>query len=200
MSSVRFRVSSPVATAAAAKAGRPVASTPSSPTEIKLAGSKPRLLSFDELPEWYQDNQHIRHGYRPVSGSINTSFMSWGYIHNETINIYSHLIPAVAFILGEWYILQYLHSHYTRVTIADDFIFAFFLLTAALCLGCSTTYHTLINHSHDMEAMWLRFDFVGISLLTFGDFISGIYMIYWCETIQRIFYWAMASVPYRVHG
>lgn len=112
-------------------------------------------------------------------------------MHNESINIYSHLIPAIAFFLGEWYIVQYLHGNYDRVTVSDQLIFAFFLLTATLCLSFSATYHTLINHSPAVETMWLRLDFVGIILLTLGDFVSGIYMVFWCEPLQRKIYWSM---------
>lgn len=155
--------------------------------------SKPILLSFDEIPEWYQDNPHIHHGYRPVSGSAAASLGSWRYIHNETVNIYSHLVPCAAFLLGEWYILQYLHTRYAAVAVADDLIFAFFLPTAAACLGLSAAYHTLINHSQTVERTWLRLDLVGIVLLTAGDIVSGVYMVFWCEPLQRGIYWAMVG-------
>lgn len=154
---------------------------------------KPSLLSFNEIPEWYQDNPHIHRGYRPVSGSAATSLASWRYIHNETVNIYSHLVPCAAFLLGEWYILQYLHSRYGAVAVGDDLIFASFLLTAAACLGLSAAYHTLINHSQAVERTWLRLDLVGIVLLTAGDIVSGVYMVFWCEPLQRGIYWAMVG-------
>jgi adiponectin receptor len=116
-------------------------------------------------------------------------------MHNETLNIYTHLFPAVAFLLGVGYVIDYLHNNYKNVTSADDFIFVFFLLTATGCLGLSTTYHTLINHSFAVESFWLRLDFVGIVLLTLGDFVSGIYMVFWCEPTQRKIYWAMVPPP-----
>ncbi|KAM3426993.1 hypothetical protein NHJ13734_009165 [Beauveria thailandica] len=77
----------------------------------------PTLLSFDEMPEWFQhdNNKWILHGYRPISGSARASFRSWCHLHNETVNIYSHLIPAIVFLLGEWFILQYLASKYPKI-------------------------------------------------------------------------------------
>ncbi|KAL6910523.1 mPR-like GPCR protein [Trichoderma evansii] len=152
------------------------------------------LLTFDQLPKWHQDNEFILHGYRPISGSARISFRSWSYIHNESVNIYSHLIPAVVFLLGEWYIIQYLTTRYPNITSVDYFIFSFFLLTAVVCLGLSTTYHTLMNHSSDVEQLWLRFDLVGIVVLTLGDFVSGIYMVFWCEPLERKIYWSMSGV------
>ncbi|KAK0703505.1 mPR-like GPCR protein [Lasiosphaeria miniovina] len=160
----------------------------------KARKARPVLLSFDELPEWHQDNEYIRHGYRPISGSAQVSFCSWSYLHNESVNIYSHLIPGIALLLGEWYIQQYLASRYSRITATDHVIFTFFLLTAVICLGLSTTYHTLMNHSKKVEQLCLQLDLVGIVVLTLGDFVSGIYVIFWCEPLQRKIYWSMIGV------
>lgn len=162
-------------------------------SKSKASKARPVLLSFDELPEWHQDNEYIRHGYRLISGSAKVSFSSWSYLHNESVNIYSHLIPGITFLLGEWYIQQYLASRYSMVTATDHLMFAFFLLTAVICLGLSTIYHTLLNHSHKVEQLCLQLDLVGIALLTVGDFISGIYMVFYCEPLQRNIYWSMVS-------
>jgi len=50
------------------------------------------LLPYDEIPKWLQDNSYIHHGYRPESKSTRACFASWLYLHNETVNIFSHLI------------------------------------------------------------------------------------------------------------
>lgn len=169
------------------------ASVPSSSTKLKPAAKRHRLLSYDEILEWYQENQHIRHGYRPVSGLVKASLASCMYMHNETVNIYSHLLAAVASVLAMCYLSHYLHDHYPKVTKSDQIIFAFFLLTATICLGLSTTYHTFMNHSFALETICLHLDFVGIIFLTLGDFVSGIYMVFWCEPFQRKIYWTMVS-------
>ncbi|KAI1119896.1 mPR-like GPCR protein [Nemania abortiva] len=152
---------------------------------------KVQLISYKELPEWHQDNEYIHHGYRPISGSARISFQSWSYIHNETVNIYSHLIPAILFLLGEWYILEYLITRHPRMTGPDIFVFAFFLLCTVICYGLSVTYHTLMNHSNKVEKLWLRIDLVGITIYNLGAFTSGIYMIFWCEPVPRAIYWSM---------
>lgn len=176
----------------------PISSQPRSlplpPSMARQEKGYPDLLSYDEIPEWYQDNEYIRYGYRPVSNSARTSFASWLYIHNESINIYSHLIPAIGFLLGEWYIHQALHSKYRHIQVPDHLILAIFLLAATVCLGLSSTYHTMISHSERMEALWLRLDLTGIVFLILGYFVSGIYMIFWCESLQRIIYWSMVSL------
>lgn len=156
-----------------------------------------RLHSFHELPRWHQDNEFILHGYRPISGSAGVSFRSWFYIHNESINIYSHMIPTIAFLLGGWYLQEYLITRYSKITYSDFFIFTFFILTVVVCLGLSTTYHTLMNHSFNVEQLWLQYDLVGIVILTLGDLVTRIYMVFWCEHLQRKIYWSMVSqIPY----
>ncbi|KAL7807166.1 mPR-typeG-protein-coupled receptor [Trichoderma aethiopicum] len=194
-SAARLRLSSPQPPMAPKERGNdPLSPRPADSTTKVTRAARKVLLAFEELPEWHQDNEFILHGYRPISGSAKVSFHSWSYIHNESVNIFSHLIPAVAFLLGEWYILEYLTSRYSNVTGTDFFIFTFFLLTAVVCLGLSATYHTLTNHSSEVEQLFLRFDLVGIVILTLGDFVSGIYMVFWCEPLQRKIYWSMIGV------
>jgi adiponectin receptor len=156
---------------------------------------RPVLLSFDDMPEWFrrESNQWILHGYRPISGSVHASFCSWSYIHNESVNIYSHLIPAVFFLLDQRYIQQYLRSRHSGVTSADFIAFSIFMLTAAACLSLSATYHTLINHSQNVEYLCLRLDMLGVVIFILGDLALGIYLIFWCEPFPRNIYWSLVS-------
>lgn len=159
------------------------------------AAGRPGLLSFSEMPEWFrrESNQWILHGYRPISGSAQVSFSSWSYLHNESVNIYSHLIPAVLFLLGEWFVGQYLASRYSGVTAADYIGFSIFMLTAFTCLSLSATYHTLMNHSQHVEHFCLRLDMLGVVVFILGDLVLGIYMVFWCDPLPRNIYWSMVS-------
>ena len=174
--------------------GREVESISDSAVKAGMAG-RPDLLSFREMPKWFQagSNMWICGGYRPISGSAHASFCSWLYIHNESVNIYSHLIPAVFFLFGEWYIQQYLASRYSGFTGADSIAFSIFMLTAATCLSLSVTYHTLMNHSQHVEHLCLRLDMLGVVVFILGDLVLGIYMVFWCEPLPRNTYWSMVS-------
>ncbi|KAE8334483.1 hypothetical protein BDV24DRAFT_156825 [Aspergillus arachidicola] len=154
---------------------------------------RPVLLSFDEMPEWFrrESNQWILHGYRPISGSAHTSFCSCLYMHYESVNIYSHLIPAIFFLFGESYIQRCLTSRYSAATSADFITFSIFMLTAFTCLSLSAMYHTLMNHSRHVEHLCLRLDMLGIVIFLLGDLILGIYMVFWCEPLSRNIYWSM---------
>lgn len=149
------------------------------------------LLSYDEIPLWYQDNECIRHGYRPVMNDINTCFESWTYLHNETANIYSHLLPAFLAILGHGFMYEYFSRYYPEATTGDYLIVAFHQCTVSLCFGLSAFYHTFINHSAHFSKLWARIDYTGIIVLTLGDFVSGIYVGFYCEPILQNTYWSM---------
>ncbi|KAK6845221.1 hypothetical protein PG995_015331 [Apiospora arundinis] len=153
-------------------------------------GKRPELLDFDEIPEWAKDNKFVRGGYRPESGSVKKCVQSWFYLHNETVNIHSHLIPAVLLFLGEIYLIAPLPFRYGHVGLGDYLIIAFFLLSTAVCFGLSALYHTLMNHSHRVEKQCLKLDFVGIIILILGAFFSSIYCTFWCEPELRQIYWA----------
>lgn len=173
-----------------------VVGKPATPLKTMIGENEPKLLPYNDLPEWYQDNAFILHGYRPVTNSSRASFASLLYLHNETINIYSHLLPAILFLAAEGGMYQYLHVRYPNATALDHVVFAFFLLTAVVCLGFSATYHTLLNHSAHIANVWLRLDLVGIVVLTLGDFVSGILMVFYCEPLYQRIYWAMACVTF----
>ncbi|KFY90812.1 hypothetical protein V498_05810 [Pseudogymnoascus sp. VKM F-4517 (FW-2822)] len=152
---------------------------------------RPTLLSYDELPEWQKDSPFILYGYRPESNSAHACFASWLYLHNETVNIYSHLLPGVVFLAGEVMIYQYFDARYPMATVSDRLIFSFFLLTAVTCLGLSAMFHTFLSHSAHVSHIWLQLDFVGIIVLTLGEFVSAIYVGFYCDPgLQRV-YWTM---------
>lgn len=156
--------------------------------------SQSNLLSYYELPEWYQDNEFIHHGYRAVSGSVRACLSSWLVLHTETVNIYSHLIPTILFLMLEGGVFRYLHFKYPQITLGDQLIFAIFLQSATICLGFSAAYHTVLNHSHAVCDRWLQFDFVGIIVLTLGKFVSGISMVFYCERALKQVYWTMVRI------
>ncbi|KAF8242571.1 hemolysin-III channel protein Izh2 [Wilcoxina mikolae CBS 423.85] len=153
--------------------------------------SSPALLSYNEISHWHQGNEYISTGYRTETDSVSKCFASWTYIHNETVNIYSHILPAILFIIAEVLSYQMFLSTYPEATRADRLAFECFLLTAAICLGISGTYHTLMNHSEDVSNIWLRLDFLGIIILIEGCFLSGIYVGFYCERTLQGIYWAM---------
>ena len=65
----------------------------------KYEGKKGIILgTYNDLPDYYKDNEYIRKGYLLYCDSIIKALKSLFRLHNESINIWSHLFGAIFFI------------------------------------------------------------------------------------------------------
>lgn len=132
------------------------------------------LVKWHDLPHWQQDNHYIHGSYRGQSGSYHRSFASLFHVHNETINIYTHLIPALITPPAGFTLYKTLQPRYATATLSDVVVFGCFLFGIAMCLGMSATYHTISNHSPRVNMLANKLDYVGIVLLITGSFVPSI--------------------------
>ncbi|XP_062203556.1 heptahelical transmembrane protein 4-like [Phragmites australis] len=76
--------------------------TPTSCETCKGAGDdekrrKCELIGYDALPDWLKDNEFI-HGYYRCEWPMTETILSIFSIHNETLNVWSHLIGFLLFL------------------------------------------------------------------------------------------------------
>jgi adiponectin receptor len=159
--------------------------------EQEVSDTKLRLLHFDQLPKWYQDNPYIQTGYRPVSHSYHTCLHSLSYLHNETINIYTHLLPAIILALALPTLQLRISSIYAHAPWMDRFMLTLTPMAALFTLSLSATYHTLMNHSPYVSASCLLADYSGILVLILASFISGVYVGFYNSAFHQSLYWGM---------
>jgi adiponectin receptor len=55
------------------------------------------LGTYNDLPDYYKDNEYIRKGYLLYCDSIFKALKSLFHLHNESVNIWSHLLGAIFF-------------------------------------------------------------------------------------------------------
>lgn len=151
-------------------------------------------VAWVDLPAWQQDNHYILTGYRPASNSFQKSFSSLGYLHNESVNIYSHLLGGLLFTIVGVVLYSSLVPRYETATKGDILSFGCFFAGAALCLGMSGTYHTISNHSQIVARFGNKLDYVGIVFLIAGSFVPSIYYGFYCHPHLQELYWTMVSV------
>lgn len=152
--------------------------------------SDPFLLRWNELHSWQKDNQYILAHYRPASNSCLRSFQSLFYLHNESVNIHSHLLGASIFFFLSFTIYVFeVHS----VSASDICAFGCFFSGALICLGVSAVYHTVSNHSPKVNRLVNQLDYVGIIALITGSFVPSIYYGFYCDQVLQRVYWGMAS-------
>jgi hypothetical protein len=149
---------------------------------------------YHELPTWQQDNPSIHTGYRPASNSYAKSLQSLSYLHNESVNIYTHLLGCLLFLLLSISIFRTIALSYSASTNEDVYVFACFFAGAIACLGMSATYHTISNHSHKVAKFGNQLDYAGIVGLIWGSFVPVVYYAFGGDEHLRTRYWAMVRV------
>ena len=160
----------------------------------KHIGSIQQLKTWDEIPPWQQDNEYIRTGYRPATASFIKCFQSLRYIHNETINIYSHVLGAVVFLLLPVPTFYSVLVRYPRASQADRIVFSTFFYGVSFCFVLSATYHIITNHSPKVQRFGNQLDYLGIVILMWGSTIPSIYYGLYCDPTLQKLYWANVSV------
>jgi adiponectin receptor len=146
------------------------------------------LCTIHEVESWQHDNEYLLSNYRRVSNSYHACLSSLGYLHNQTGNIYSHLVGVALFLA--WAIQTYndLLTRYPTSTRNDILAFGTFFAGALICFGLSATFHTLGSHSQPVYHNWLLLDLYGIFAIIIGTVYSGTYYGFYCERMWWRFY------------
>ncbi|PPQ75594.1 hypothetical protein CVT24_010900 [Panaeolus cyanescens] len=172
--------------------------------------SKRKTLTWDELEDWQKDNEYIITGYRPLQHNWKGCLTSViAYLHNETVNIHSHLWASAFFLYSLFTVYPTYIHHHDHTSWVDVVILGVFLLSATLCLAASAFYHTSCCHSKEVrklhgfifrelilpESSQLQvstrchaFDYSGIIVLIVGSFFPSIYYGFWCQPSFQVLY------------
>lgn len=177
------------------------------------------LCHWDSLPEWRRDNHFIHSGYVRETNSLKRSLHSLTYLHNETVNIYTHLIPSSSVILGlsalpiilglglffedeittaETAANNLLHKYiqfYLSTDVTDAISAGIFLLGVATCMGLSAIYHTLTSHSHAVASFGNQLDYLGIVVLIVASMVTLTHYSFIDQSILfRSAFWSITGV------
>ena len=81
----------------------------------KFEGKKGIILgTYNDLPDFYKDNEYIKKGYVLDCDSIIKALKCLFFLHNESVNIWSHLIGAIFFICLIWYTAIFITNYKTQ--------------------------------------------------------------------------------------
>lgn len=150
-------------------------------------------LLWDDLPAWRRDNAFIRSGYRQIRASYRHSLRSLFYLHNESVNIWSHLVGAVVAVAGALYLHHAIHPRYASAAAPDVLVFSCFFGGAVLCLGMSATFHALIDHSEQVARWGNKLDYTGIVALIVGSYVPALFYGFFCRPTLLTVYLGLVS-------
>ena len=130
-------------------------------------------------PHVRRSNPHLlsRHRIHHTTSSILWSLFEW---HNETINIWSHLIPAGLFLHRLYQVLVTVDREAT-----DHLLFSLYLASCCLLCTFSAVYHLFTSHSERVHNLVVKFDFLGILLVIMSSFAIGIWYGFKCQPHLR---------------
>lgn len=149
----------------------------------------PLLVSWDELFDWQKDNRYIHSGYVRATNSLKACFESLLYLHNETGNIYSHLIPGVLYLIVTIGTLDFFIPSFESTSWKDHAFIITFCIGCIACLGLSSTFHCLKSHSHSVASFGNKLDYLGIVILIETSMIPMIYYgLYGYSNLQKVFW------------
>lgn len=141
-----------------------------------------------------RDNEYILHGYVPPTNSYRQCLRSLTYLHNESVNIYTHLVPGLLVAAALLVPVEYLVPVFPTTTGTDRWYIRLFLVGAATCLLASATFHTCKCHLHPVAVAFNMLDYVGIVVLILTLMVGIIHYSFQDHSVLRTTFLAMVLV------
>ncbi|KAL2092576.1 hypothetical protein ACEWY4_012374 [Coilia grayii] len=146
-----------------------------------------RLYTYEQIPGFLRENPYITDGYRAYLTS-RLCIKSLFILSNETVNIWSHLLGFVLFLMLA------LHDMTTLLPAAnasreDYVIHTISLFCFQVCMLCSVGFHLFCCHrSEKTSRRWMALDYAGISIGILGCYVPGVFYAFYCNNYWRQVY------------
>ena len=149
------------------------------------------LYNIEEIPDWYKDNNYIQNQYRKWGQGWIYYFKTLFTLHNETFNIWSHLIGSILFIS----LIVYTNINIVIQKPFGDLVSVnIFLLSVVSCFTLSAIMHIFYPMSKKLCKQLLKLDYIGISLLILGSYGPFIYYAFYCNLQLQWTYYIFLNI------
>ncbi|KAF2190297.1 HlyIII-domain-containing protein [Zopfia rhizophila CBS 207.26] len=152
------------------------------------------LIEYSDLLLWQRDNEFIHTGYRQATHSFYRSIISIPRIHNETVNIWSHGLGSIAFLVTPLFMYWSISSRYQYATSTDLFALFTFFASVTVCFLFSSSFHIFLNHSPRIWYVTSQLDHLGIVLVIWGSTVPSAHFGHYCDPKLQWFYWKLATL------
>lgn len=137
---------------------------------------------FHEVDLYLQDNDFILTGYR-MNYTFRESFISVFHLHNEWMNVWTHLLGMCHFA---WLVYTSLHADiHSNARWEDRYMIVMVLACATYTLLCSSLFHLHICVNENAFRWFGCLDYSGISALIFGGSAVYAHFILYCDPIAQ---------------
>ncbi|KAJ1552773.1 hypothetical protein HK405_010074, partial [Cladochytrium tenue] len=170
-------------------------------------GRLPPLLDFRRVPRYMQDNPFVVRGYR-AAYSFRENWISLAHCHNESVNVWSHLLAAAAFsglaaavaaagprpIAAAVFGVAIDPPTSVAAEIRDTAVLAAFFGLSAFTYLTSMLYHTHLSHSLRAYVFFGCWDYSGISAGVLATTSSVLQYLLACDPIWLWSWQVLAAV------
>ncbi|KAM6058511.1 membrane progestin receptor gamma isoform 1-T6 [Chlamydotis macqueenii] len=143
----------------------------------------PRLLSIHQVPKGYRE-QGILFGYRPPSSSAADCLLSVFQMTNETLNIWTHFVPAWYFV---WTLVGRLQGPGGRED-PHAWPLLTYLLTCCIYPLASSCAHTFSTMSTRARHVCYFFDYAALSMYSLGSALAYSAYVFPAEWVNSTFH------------
>ncbi|AOA62581.1 Protein involved in Zinc homeostasis [Komagataella phaffii CBS 7435] len=134
-------------------------------------GADNKLIHFYDLPFHWRENKYIVFGYR-FNGTHKEATKSICQCHNETFNIWSHLLGAMLLVYLSFCHLPSMEL-FQSFNMTDKFVLYQFMFCAFHCLMSSTFWHSFSNiASFPLRNSYACVDYTGITVLITSSVVT----------------------------
>eukprot|EP01088_Endostelium_zonatum_P001490 TRINITY_DN11799_c0_g1_i1.p1 TRINITY_DN11799_c0_g1~~TRINITY_DN11799_c0_g1_i1.p1 ORF type:complete len:341 (-),score=23.15 TRINITY_DN11799_c0_g1_i1:69-1091(-) len=151
---------------------------------IEAAAVAVGLADWADAPAYLQHNKWITAGYR-VNYTFKKCAKSIFQIHNETFEIWTHLL-ATAFFLFAW--VPVMTRWIPEPGFGDYVVMSVFFVCTILQMLNSTIFHIFNCQSPNCYMWTARLDYSGISIMIIGCYIPPLYYGFVCYPNIGLFY------------
>ncbi|CAK6982249.1 membrane progestin receptor beta-like [Scomber scombrus] len=150
------------------------------PMLSRLLPSLPPTVRDVDVPPLFRE-RFILSGYRPVGLTWRCYVLSLFQIHNETLNVWSHLLAA-ACVVTRFLLFTVLQGGGFSLD-ASSLPLVLYVFSAVIYLSCSAAAHLLQSHSEEAHYSLFFLDYVGVAVYQYGCALA--LCIYSSDTIWR---------------
>ncbi|XP_035507843.1 membrane progestin receptor beta-like [Morone saxatilis] len=131
----------------------------------RLLPSLPPTVRDVDVPPLFRE-RFILSGYRPVGLSWRSYVLSLFQIHNETLNVWSHLLAAVCVVTR---FLAFTGPEGQGFSVdVSSLPLVLYVVSAITYLSCSAAAHLLQSHSEEAHYSLFFLDYVGVAVYQYG--------------------------------
>jgi len=132
------------------------------------------------------DNPYILSGFREdTANDIKKCFQSLFKLHNDTLNVWTHLIGGIW--LSYLVYKSYIYAGPNERTL-DVYVICGYLILASICLFTSAFYHLFRTYSVSSYIFLLTLDIMGITFQIFGSTFLATYFEFICHPFWQNIY------------